>query len=276
MFSPFRYPGGKTWFLPGLRAWLSSLPRRPAFFVEPFAGGGSASLAVAAEGLADRVVMVEKDPEVAAVWRTVMGGAVEELVERALGFEPKAENIAATLTAPSAGDMDAAFRVLLRNRISRHRYLHPAAPLRLRHDKTGAVFWRPRTLAERLRAAARLAPRIEFIEGDALAVLPAYAGREDCALFLDPPYSVGLEKTHRLYYRHAELDHERLFALMKEARSPFLMWYDDAPAIRALAEAHGFRCTPAPVRKGGSVGELVITPATREADMGEPAWNARR
>src|SRR6266498_1526470 len=44
--SPFRYPGGKTWFVPYLRDWLHSLRKRPAVFVEPFAGGGIASLTV--------------------------------------------------------------------------------------------------------------------------------------------------------------------------------------------------------------------------------------
>ena len=38
--SPFRYPGGKTWLVPHVRAWLRSLPKKPQVFVEPFAGGG--------------------------------------------------------------------------------------------------------------------------------------------------------------------------------------------------------------------------------------------
>src|SRR5262249_11742737 len=41
--SPFRYAGGKTWFMPILRTWLSAhQPIRE--FIEPFAGGGVASL----------------------------------------------------------------------------------------------------------------------------------------------------------------------------------------------------------------------------------------
>ena len=65
--SPFRYPGGKTWFVPHLRDWLQSLRKRASVFVEPFAGGGIASLTVAMENLADRVVMAELDSNVAAV-----------------------------------------------------------------------------------------------------------------------------------------------------------------------------------------------------------------
>src|SRR5947208_13379421 len=70
--SPFRYPGGKTWFVPYLRSWLASLPRKPSVFVEPFAGGGIASLTAVMEGLADRAIMAELDSGVASVWKVVL------------------------------------------------------------------------------------------------------------------------------------------------------------------------------------------------------------
>lgn len=38
--SPFRYPGGKTWFAPRLREWLANQKRKPEILIEPFAGGG--------------------------------------------------------------------------------------------------------------------------------------------------------------------------------------------------------------------------------------------
>src|SRR5213078_3422752 len=80
--SPFRYPGGKTWFVPYLRDWLGSRKKRPAVFVEPFAGGGIASLTVAMEALADRVVMAELDSNVAAVWKAILSNGATELIRR--------------------------------------------------------------------------------------------------------------------------------------------------------------------------------------------------
>src|SRR5579885_1348916 len=72
--SPFRYPGGKTWLVPYVRRWLLSTqhlhPR--TLFIEPFAGGGIISLTVVAERLAEHVVMVELDADVAAVWQTAL------------------------------------------------------------------------------------------------------------------------------------------------------------------------------------------------------------
>ncbi len=79
--SPFRYPGGKTWLVPQIRSWLNSQPKRPSLFVEPFVGGGIVGLTVAFEGLADRVLMVELDEQVASVWKALLGGDAE-LVSR--------------------------------------------------------------------------------------------------------------------------------------------------------------------------------------------------
>src|SRR6266852_8769865 len=85
--SPFRYPGGKTWLVPLFRRWMMSLPSQPAVLVEPFAGGGIISLTAAFEQLADRVVMVELDEQIAAVWQTILGGDAAWLAKRILSFD---------------------------------------------------------------------------------------------------------------------------------------------------------------------------------------------
>src|SRR5271154_663015 len=77
--SPFRYPGGKTWLVPLFRRWISSLPTRPSILIEPFAGGGIISMTAAFERLADHVVMVELDEQIAAVWKTILDGDAEWL-----------------------------------------------------------------------------------------------------------------------------------------------------------------------------------------------------
>src|SRR5207245_2661400 len=72
--SPFRYPGGKTWLVPRVRQWLAGKKDKPAESIEPFAGGGIMSLTVAFERLADKVLMVELDDDVASVWETILQG----------------------------------------------------------------------------------------------------------------------------------------------------------------------------------------------------------
>jgi len=65
MRSPFRYPGGKTWFVPYIRKWLKTFGE-DIELIEPFAGGGIVSLTAGFENLAKKIIMVEKDEDIAA------------------------------------------------------------------------------------------------------------------------------------------------------------------------------------------------------------------
>lgn len=85
--SPFRYPGGKTWFVPLFRKWIKSLKKKPCCLIEPFAGGGIISLTALFEGLAEHVLMVELDDQIAAFWQTIKDGDGEWLVKKILNFE---------------------------------------------------------------------------------------------------------------------------------------------------------------------------------------------
>lgn len=84
---PFRYPGGKTWLTPYIRQWLQSTGNRPTEFIEPFAGGGSVGLMVAAQNLSEHVTLVERDEQVAAVWQTIICGDWRWLADRIVTFD---------------------------------------------------------------------------------------------------------------------------------------------------------------------------------------------
>ena len=68
--SPLRYPGGKTWLVPHIRAWLAET--RPKVLIEPFAGGGIVTLTAVMEHLAERAILVELDRDVAAFWKAAL------------------------------------------------------------------------------------------------------------------------------------------------------------------------------------------------------------
>jgi site-specific DNA-adenine methylase len=54
---------------------MGQISPKPKILVEPFAGGGIISLTALFENLVERVVMVEVDDEIAAVWQSVVNGA---------------------------------------------------------------------------------------------------------------------------------------------------------------------------------------------------------
>lgn len=194
--SPFRYPGGKTWLVPYIRQWLSSLKVRPSEFFEPFAGGGIVSLTVAFEKLANHVTMVELDDQVAAVWRTIISGDGEWLASRIATFNLTAESakMALALTVPST--QERAFQTILRNRINRGGIMAPGAGI-INAGENGKGLrsrWYPQTLKKRILDILCVRDRITFIEGDGLKVLKQNIRRANAVFFIDPPYTAGGKK----------------------------------------------------------------------------------
>ena len=58
--------------------------------------------------------------------------------------------------------------------------------------------------------------------------------------FIDPPYTAGGKRAGSRLYTHSEIDHDKLFSICEKLRGDFLMTYDNAEEVRALAERHGF------------------------------------
>jgi DNA adenine methylase len=146
--SPFRYPGGKTWLVPFARAWLHSLPRKPRLFVEPFAGGGSIALTVAFESLADRVVMVELDKDVAAVWETLFNGQGKWLAARIMDFDVSVESAKEELATIPSSARQRAFQTILKNRVYYGGIMAHGSAM-IRHGENGKGIksrWYPTTL----------------------------------------------------------------------------------------------------------------------------------
>lgn len=238
MRSPFRYPGGKTWLVPYVRLWLKQRYAETKELIEPFAGGAIVSLTAAFEKLAKRVTMIERDDDVAAVWKTVLSKDAKWLAERIVAFEMTTATASAVLQKKPLSTREKAFATILKNRVNHGGILAPGAGL-LKHGENGKGVlsrWYPQTLKKRILAIAAVCDRISFIEGDAFEVMKENSRRDDAMFFIDPPYT----KAGRRLYRYSEIDHPALFELAARCVGDFLMTYDDATEIRALAEFHNF------------------------------------
>lgn len=240
--SPFRYPGGKTWLVPQIRSWLNSQPQRPNLLVEPFAGGGIVGLTVAFEKLADRVLMVELDEFVASVWKALLGGDADWLADRILNFKMNQESLAEELSKKDDSIKQTAFKTILRNRTSHGGIMAPGAGL-IKYGEQGKGInsrWYPQTLAQRIRSIGKISDRIEFVQGDGMEIIHEHINQPGVAFFVDPPYTAAGKKAGTRLYTHNGLDHEALFTLVERIQGDFLMTYDNAIGVRAMAERHGF------------------------------------
>ena len=244
--SPFRYPGGKTWFVPLFRRWMQSFAVPPRTLVEPFAGGGIISLTAAFEKLTDRVVLVELDDQIAAVWETILGGEAEWLAKRIIMFDLSLESAKKEFARKPSSRREVAFQTVLKNRTAHGGILAEGAGV-IKHGENGKGIhsrWYPQTIAKRITNIGLIAERIRFDHGNAFAVLSKFKNNESAVFFIDPPYTAGGKRAGSRLYTHNAVDHARLFSVCEELRGDFLLTYDNADEVHALARRHGFDARP--------------------------------
>lgn len=237
--SPFRYPGGKTWLVPYIRSWLRNRDPRPSLLIEPFAGGGIVGLTAAFEKLADRVIFVENDRNVAAVWKTILYDQAEWLAKEIERFELTEENVATVLANEPSLLRERAFSTILRNRVQRGGIMAPGAGL-IKTGENGRGIssrWYPNTLARRVREIALVRDRLTFIEGDGVEAIRQFSDVGNAFFFVDPPYTVSA----RRLYQHWQIDHRLLFSLLKKVNGSVLLTYDNKAEIASLAYEFGFQ-----------------------------------
>lgn len=287
--SPFRYPGGKTWFVPTFRRWITRMYPKPSTLVEPFAGGGIISLTALFEDLVEKVVMVELDDEIAAVWESIVNGDAEWLANRILTFNLTKEAVIRELKKTPSTQRDKAFQTILKNRTLHGGILAEGSRF-IKYGENGKGIrsrWYPGTLAKRLLNLNQVANRIYFRCDDGLKVMQKFATKQDAAYFIDPPYTAGGKKAGRRLYTHSDLNHEQLFAVCKSLKGDFLMTYDNAEEVKKMARAHGFHMRLIPMTNTHHVTmeELVIgkdlswmdmLPAVHEPEVEYRAWRRKK
>lgn len=244
--SLFRYPGGKTWLVPLFRQWMTSFLIKPSVLVEPFAGGGIIGLTAAFESLADEVLLVELDERVAAVWSTILNGHGEWLSSAILKFELTPDSALQLLNSKPRDTKELALQTIVRNRTAHGGILADGAGvIKVGENGKGILSrWYPKTLSTRIKAISHVAHRINFVQGDAFAVLEDKKHDSGAAFFIAPPYTAGGKSAGSRLYTHSVIDHDRLFAACAELEGEFLMTYDNAPEVCVLARKYGFMTKP--------------------------------
>src|SRR2546423_8336304 len=118
------------------------------------------------EGLTDHIVMVERDPNVAAVWNTIFGGQAKWLADQILNFDLTHQKVTAVLRKEPATQRERAFAVILRNRVQRGGIMADGAGL-VKTGENGRGLnsrWYPETLARRIQEIAEARERFSFME----------------------------------------------------------------------------------------------------------------
>lgn len=248
--SPFRYPGGKTWLTPIIRQWLGAKPVPPPLMIEPFAGGGIVSLTAAAENLVEKALMVELDGQVGAVWEVIVTGDADWLAKEIREFDLTLEAVKRLLGTEPRTVRERAFQTIVKNRTFHGGILAAgSAPIKSGENGKGiSSRWYPETLSNRLLEIDEYRERLGFVPGDGIEVMQEAAPDKSFVYFIDPPYTAGGKKAGKRLYTHFDLNHEHLFRVAQSLQGDFLMTYDNADEVRALAADSGFDTEPIAMR----------------------------
>jgi DNA adenine methylase len=234
--------------------------------VEPFAGGGTASLLAVLEGYAERAILIERDPCVAAVWKTLLSPDAEWLGDKLLCFKFNLRNVMRVLGDRPRSTRSFAFQTIVKNRARRGGILSDSAKLIKKGERGRGIKsrWYPETLALRIALIHSYRKHFTFIHADGLKKIVSMSRKVPCVrFFVDPPYPENRSSRSTRLYSYNTIDHEELFGLLATIRKDFLMTYNNSPFIRGLSEQSKF--STALIQMTNSHGlaryELLIRPA---------------
>lgn len=191
--SPLRYPGGKV----ALARFFSEIIERigitEARYVEPYAGGVGAGIALLKQDIVQELVINDIDPAVYCFWRSIVdcSDAFASLVATTpLTVEEWRHQKEVYRTADERNPLALGFAFFFLNRTNRSGILN-AGPIggitQTGNYKIDARFNRDQ-LAGRISSIGSLASRITVTSVDGRATVERYAGDASSFLYIDPPY----------------------------------------------------------------------------------------
>jgi DNA adenine methylase len=237
MASPLRYPGGKGSLYARLRRVIRDNGLAGCTYVEPYAGGAGAGLALLVTGQVNKVVINDLNPAIHAFWSTLTTDP-DAMISRIkkVPLNVKEWRRQKDIYAAEEADSSAlGFATFYLNRTNRSGVLNggPIGGI----DQTGNYLIDARfnreELSERVRTLGLFSGQIDVTCADGRAVVRKYAAKSDTFLYADPPY---FEKAGSLYmnYFKAE-DHEALAKdLNAKSDGRWLLTYDAVPQVETL------------------------------------------
>lgn len=236
--SPLRYPGGKGALYSRLRALIRESDLAGCTYVEPYAGGAGAGLALLVSGQVDRVVINDLDPTIHAFWSLLRSRPAEliERIEKVPVSVSEWKRQRAVYLARDATNIPAlGFATFYLNRTNRSGVLNggPIGGLdQSGNYKIDARFNRAQ-LAERVRVLGLYQDQIVVSAEDGSSVIRKYGRSRNTFIYADPPY---FEKAGSLYMNaFQDKDHEHLAnTLNGRSQSAWLLTYDNVPRVHEL------------------------------------------
>lgn len=236
--SPLRYPGGKGALYPMITQLLRVNDLIGCRYVEPYAGGAGAGLALLLSGQVSELVINDLDPAIWSMWKAAVSNP-QEFIARvhstALDVAEWKRQKQIYASGRASDQFDLGFATFYLNRTNRSGILNggPIGGL----DQSGSYKIDARfnrdALAERIRLIGLHSNSIIVANRDGSQLVLEQLRRQRTFIYADPPY---FEKAGSLYMNtFAMKDHARLATVLNRAnKKPWMLTYDDDPRVHEL------------------------------------------
>lgn len=241
-FSPLRYPGSKALLVDYIHAVILENNITGCTIIEPYAGSAIISIFALFSGIAEKAVLVERDPLIYSFWFCVFE-KTDELIARIEQLPVNLETWHQLQIYRKIDDIttypiiDMGLAGLFYNRCNYSGILN-AGPLGgQQQNSTYSIGCRfnKTAIIEQIRKISVLRNKITMCFEDALHYLGENLGEfslQETFLYVDPPYYKKGKKLYR--YWHNRYQHERLANMLLQSQVPWLVSYDDHEDIRKL------------------------------------------
>jgi len=243
--SPLRYPGGKAALAGFFGELIGRLGIRAATYVEPYAGGAGAGIALLRNDMVQQLIINDADPAVYCFWVSVTAQPdrfAALIADTPLEVEEWRRQKQVYRASDESDTLALGFAFFYLNRTNRSGIANAGPIGGVNQDgtyKIDARFNRDQ-LIERVAAIGALASRITVLDLDGMAVATRYITDGSAFVYIDPPYvdmggSLYLNAfTHR---DHADLAGK----LDQHPDGNWVVTYDASDFIRQLYQQHDVR-----------------------------------
>lgn len=243
--SPLRYPGGKASLAGFFGDLIADLGINEPTYVEPYAGGAGAGIALLRHGLVNHLVINDFDVAVYSFWKAITECTdtfINLVRTTPLNVDEWRKQREIYREGQSEDFLELGFAFFYLNRTNRSGVLSGGVIGGLDQSgnyKMDARFNRE-TLSERIAAIGSLSDSITVSDLDGRTVIQNYAHDASAFMYIDPPY---VHAGPKLYLNSfGALDHHALSRTICDVPSAqWLVTYDTSDLIERLYVQH-FQC----------------------------------
>lgn len=240
IYSPLRYPGGKSKLAPFIRSIIETQKTSNITYMEPFAGGAGVALDLLFNKTVNQIVLNDSDKAIYSFWRAVKESPqaiIDRIQSTPLTIEEWQRQKERYLTQNKVYSIDLGFSAFYLNRTNYSGIL-TANPIG-GHKQKGKYLLDARyhrtKLIRRIEAISEYRSQIAVYNKDIQQfirhIIPRYP--TSAFIYFDPPYYV---KGQQLYKNAlSSSDHTKIAAsIMDAVNIPWVMTYDDVPELRKI------------------------------------------